>query len=589
MKTPGTRRQASGFGLRASGRSGRNALAEAWSLEPEAGHLRRLSRRTGIALVIAFAIVSGCTSTSDSTPASTTNASATSSARQTQRHVSLPDLSSASQSVQSQIRERFTSLTTAVQNADTPTADLAGAYGETGKLLMAAEYLDAAESCFLNAQTLVPTDMRWPYYLGHVSRFKNDPAKGAAWFEQTLRLQPDHVPTLVWLGEMDLAQNKLDEADPLFRKALSLEPRSGAARYGLGRVALARQDYGQAVAELEGALAIAPSASRIHYPLALAYRGRGDRAKAETHLKLRGDVEPSPDDSLMAEVGGLLKNAAAYEVRGQEALDKRQWKEAVINLRKAVEGEPNNAFTRLNLGTALYLTGDAPGALEQFDAAVRLSPALAKAHYSIGVLMEAAGRDRDAIEHFSLAVKSDASYVEARMQLADALRRSGRVKESLPHYAEVIRTSPGISQAVFGEAMALVRLGRYREARDRLSDGMKSYPDQAGFAHAQARLLAAAPDAAVRDGPRAMELMQQLLNQQRTLGLAETMAMTLAELGRFDEAVAWQRDALDTARKNGREDIARRLAENLVLFERYQPCRTPWTDDDPAFRPAPAR
>jgi hypothetical protein len=67
------------------------------------------------------------------------------------------------------------------------------------------------------------------------------------------------------------------------------------------------------------------------------------------------------------------------------------------------------------------------------------------------------------------------------------------------------------------------------------------------------------------------------------------MAMTLAELGRFDEAVAWQRDALDTARKSGREDIARRLAENLVLYERHQPCRTPWTNDDPAFRPAPAR
>jgi len=539
-----------------------------------------------IFVVCVLTSIAGCVSKTDQASAP---ASDQGKAKPALRPVTLPDLSSASSSVQSQIREQYTSLTTAVQKADTPTADLASAYGETGKLLIAAEYLDTAESCFLNAQTLVPNEMRWLYYLGHVSRLKNDPAKAAAWFEQTLRLQPDHVPTLVWLGEMYLAQNKLDEADPLFRKALSLVPRSGAARYGLGRVALARQNYAEAVQHLEQALAIAPNASRIHYPLALAYRGHGDRAKAEAHLKLRGDVEPSPDDPLMAEVGGLLKNVAAYEVRGQEALDKRQWKEAVLYLRKAVEGAPDNAFTRLNLGTALYLTGDAPGALEQFDAAVRLSPSLAKAHYSIGVLMEAAGRDREAIEHFSLAVKSDASYVEARMQLADALRRSGQVKESLPHYAEVIRTSPGVSQAVFGEAMALVRLGRYREARDRLSDGMKSYPDQAGFAHAQARLLAAAPDAAVRDGSRSMELMQQLLKQQRTLGLAETMAMTLAELGRFDEAVAWQRDALDTARKNGREDIARRLAANLLLYERQQPCRTPWTDDDPAFRPAPAR
>jgi tetratricopeptide (TPR) repeat protein len=510
-------------------------------------------------------------------------------ARSGLQSVALPDVSSAAPAVQSQLRAQYASLQSAIQNAGTPAADLAAAYGQTGMLFLAAEYLDPAESSLMNARTLQPAEMRWPYYLAHLDRLRNDSAKAATWFEEARRLQPEHVPTLVWLGEMYLAQNNLDAADPLFRKALSLEPRSGVARYGLGRVALAKQHYAEAIEHLEQALTIAPAATRIHYPLALAYRGNGDRQNAEAHLKQRGEVEIQSADPLMEALGGLLQNTAAYEVRGAEALDKRQWPEAVANLRKAIKLAPDNAFTRLNLGTALYLTGDARGALEQFEAAVRLSPGLAKAHYSIGVLMEAAGRDREAIEHFSLAVKSDASYVEARMQLADALRRSGRVKESLPHYAEIIRTTPGVSQAVFGEAMALVRLGQYREARDRLSDGMKSYPDQAGFAHAQARLLSAAPDAAVRDGSRAMELMQQLLKQQQTLSLAETMAMTLAELGRFDEAVAWQRDALDTARKSGREDIARRLAENLVLYERHQPCRTPWTADDPAFRPAPAR
>ena len=35
----------------------------------------------------------------------------------------------------------------------------------------------------------------------------------------------------------------------------------------------------------------------------------------------------------MDEVGGLLQNAAAYEVRGSEALDKREWAEAIANLR----------------------------------------------------------------------------------------------------------------------------------------------------------------------------------------------------------------------------------------------------------------
>jgi tetratricopeptide (TPR) repeat protein len=502
------------------------------------------------------------------------------------RPVALPDLASASESVQAQIRERYAVLKTKIDNPSTPTVDLAAAFGDMGKLFIAAEYLDAAEPCFVNAQSLQPTEMRWPYYLGHIERLRNEPAKAAAFFEHALRLQPDHVPSLIWLGEMSLAQNRSDAAESPFTRALSLEPRSAAALYGLGRVALARQNYVQAVKYLEDALARAPQASRIHYPLAMAYRGKGDAKLAETHLKRRGDVGVQTSDPLMAELGRLLQNASAYEVRGAEALGKRQWAEAVTNLRKAIELAPDNAFTRLNLGTALYLTGDNSGALEQFEAAIRLSPDLAKAHYGIGVLMEASGHDREAIERFSAAVKADPSYVEARLQLADALRRSGRLDDSLVHYTNVMKTSPAISQARFGYAMALVRLQRYRDAREALDEARKTYPDQPGFAHALARLLAAAPDQGVRDGHRALSLMQDLLAKQKTIGLAETMAMTYAELGQFDEATTWQREALAAARQGQRDAVAR-LEQNLRLYESNMPCRTPWRDDDPVFHPRP--
>src|SRR5580765_1032043 len=173
------------------------------------------------------------------------------------------------------------------------------------------------------------------------------------------------------------------------------------------------------------------------------------------------------------------------------------------------------------------------------------------------------------------------------MSLADALRRNARDRESLPHYADVIARSPAVSQAAFGYAMAQVRLGRYREARDRLDAAMKTYADQPGFAHALARLLAAAPDDSVRDGARAMMLMQALLQNQRTLELMQTMAMTLAEVGRFEEAVRWQRDAMAAAAQSNRRDLSGRLAENLSRYERRLPCRVPWPENDPVFRPRP--
>lgn len=543
------------------------------------------------AFFLVAAVLIGACGTGEHSSVPATSAMPAPPDRKSLRTIALPDLSSASSSVQSEIRQQYASLAAAIGNTTMPDADRAAAYGQMGKLLMAAEYLDAAESCLLNAQALAPAEMRWPYYLGHLKRFRNEPANAAAAFEQALRLQPDHVPTLIWLGEMHLARDQADTAGPLFRKALSLEPRSGAARYGLGRVALARQEYKTAVQDLVSALALAPEATRIHYPLALAYRGLGDRQKAEAHLKQRGENAIQAPDPLIEELGALLQNAAAYEVLGAEALGKRQWPEAVIHLRKAIQIAPGNAPARLNLGTALYLTGDSPAALEQFEAALRLSPGLPKAHFGIGIVMEAAGRDREAIDQFSAAVASDPRYVESRMQLADALRRSGRVAESLPHYAEIIRTNPGVSQAIFGHAMGLVRLARYREARDRFSEGMKTYADQPGFAHALARILAAAPDEGARDGARALALTEALWKRQQTMSLAETMAMALAEVGRFDEAASWQRDAIAGMKREGpgRTADVTRMTENLKLYERRQPCRTPWRDDDPVHHPRPQR
>jgi hypothetical protein len=86
-----------------------------------------------------------------------------------------------------------------------------------------------------------------------------------------------------------------------------------------------------------------------------------------------------------------------------------------------------------------------------------------------------------------------------------------------------------------------------------------------------------------------MAIMQELLKSQRTLELRQTMAMTLAELGEYEEAANWQREAMTAARQSGREDLMPRLQENLKLYENRQPCRTPWPDDDPVFHPRPAR
>jgi tetratricopeptide (TPR) repeat protein len=502
--------------------------------------------------------------------------------------VALPDISGAAQPVQQQLREAHATMRQRVANAAGPASERALAYGDMGKLFLATEYLDAAETCFADAVVLAPDDLRWPYFLAQVYRRRNEPDKAAVPLERVLTIDPNHVATLVRLADVRLLQGRPEAAEPLLAKALTLAPREAAALDRAGRAALARRDYATAVKDLSTALEIQPQASSLHYPLSLAYRGMGDTRNADTQLTLRGDVDVALNDPLMQEVGALLHNASAAEVRGANAMAARQWADAVVALRQAIALSPDNAFTHLNLGTALFETGDAKGALDEFQTAIRLSPGLSKAHYGAGIVLEAAGRDGEAIAAFTKAVDADPASVEARMSLADALRRNGRERESLPHYADVIARSPAVSQAAFGSAMALVRLGRYREARDRLEAATKTYADQPGFAHALARVLAAAPDDAVRDGARSVTITQGLLRNQRTLELMQTMAMALAEAGRFEEAVQWQREALAAAAQSNRRDLSGRLADNLSRYEHRLPCRVPWPENDPVFRPRPS-
>jgi tetratricopeptide (TPR) repeat protein len=536
------------------------------------GRLRR-----GATSILACLVATGACGPRGQGHATTAKAAAAVAVTPAVRSITLPDLSKMVPSVQTQIRNSHAQLSRLAGDPATAAPQLAQAYGDLGKLLMAADYPDAAEPCFTDAAALAPDDYRWPYYLAHLYRERGDLDRAEGFFEQALRLHPDDVSTLVWLGNLDLQQGRPDAATSRFSRALELQANSVSARYGLGRAALAKQDYKTAVSDLEDVLQRDPTATGAHYPLALAYRGLGDEKRAAAQLELRENHEILPADPLMVELDTLLESPQSYESRGIQALNDKKWQEAADLFRKGLDLAPDSAALRHRLGTAFYLMGDAAQAEEAFQAAIHQDPNYFPAQYSLGVLLQDKGRHAEAIERFSAALRARPTYTEARLRLATSLRRVGRAKESLPHYAQVLRENPALTEARFGQAMAFVQLGRYKEARDRLADAVEAYPQEAVFRHGLARLLAAAPDDSVRDGTQAVEIVTGLLKTQpRTLDLGETMAMALAAAGRFAEAVGIQQDLLRAAQSAGLKDVTERLSANLALYQRGKPCLTPW-------------
>ena len=396
--------------------------------------------------------------------------------------VALPDLSSLLEPVRERLRAPFEALNELLAGGSATPAELAAAYGELGIIMMAAEFFETAEACFLHAHAHVPSDPRWPYYLAHRYRTDGEQEEAAKYFERTLALRPNDLAALVWLGEMYLLLGRTDEAEPLFLRAVGRDAESAAALSGAGRAALAREAYAQAVDFLERAVAYDPGATSLYYPLGLAYAGLGDDAKAEETLARRGDGLTFPADPLLEELqaSGLLDSPLDDQERGLEAFAAGRFAEAAEIFRGVLELAPDNLALRLRLGTTLFLAGDPRGAAEQFEIALRVSPDLPRAHFGLGVILDAGGRHREAIEKFTAALDLDPAYLEARLALAEALRVTGQVEESLPHYERLVETAPGYAaEAWISGADILVRLDRYEEADAWLRRAREAYPDRA--------------------------------------------------------------------------------------------------------------
>ncbi len=499
------------------------------------------------------------------------------------RLVLTPDFSAMGVSVSQQLREPYAALAALVEDGGATAAELAGAYGEMGSLLLAARELETAEAYFLNARTLAPSDWRWSQLLGHVYRNHGPLREAVASYEHALELRPDALATLIRLGDAYLALGRAGAAAPLFARALALDAGSAAAWFGAGRAALALDDDTEAVRALEEALARDPGASAIHYPLAMAHRRLGNLEQAQAHLARQGDIEPWSNDPLLGQIEERLESALMLDFRGGEALAEGNSAAAADYFEQALALSPDSPSLRHRFATSLWRMGDRQGARAAFEEIIRTAPEYTEARFNLAMILAGSGRTNDAVAQLSAALERKPGYVEARLALARILARNGRSEEALAQYGTLLEMEPLNAAAALGSAMNLALLERYAEARDRLTDGLRAFPDHQGFTRALARLLAAAPEDRIRNPRRALALAEELLDRPQqtvedSLAVGETYAMALAAVGQYAAAAAVQRDVRGQA--GGLDDIARRLDDNLTLYERGEPSRRPWTPDE---------
>ena len=503
--------------------------------------------------------------------------------------VPFPNLSAMEESVRKQLEAFQDELKAFIQSPGTPSRRLAQAYGRMGNLYHTYVLLEAAETCYRNALQLAPQDFRWPYYLALLYEGRGDLEKASSHYQKALNLQPNNLAAVLGVARAELDQGRPEAAQKRFEQALELDPASAAARVGLGEIAAAGRDFQLAVDHYEEALKLQPKASSIHYPLAMAYRQLGKVDKARLHLSKKGDGPVTYSDPLMEELARAKTGRWQRRQRANSLFDAGKYDQAARIFRQMVAEDPTDAVARMDLGTSLAQLDQSEEALEQFNAALLYSDSKSRIHFHMAVAFTQMGWGKQAIEHYRSAVESDPTFGEAHFQLANVLMRQELFEEAIPHYRRVVELDPSNAFAHFMGAMTLVRVQRWKEARMRLEEGLAALPDDTDLGHALARLLAACPEASIRDGQQALRLLQEVLKQKKSAEFEniETLAMAYAELGHFDRAIQVQRMMIAEVTRGKRLELAELLQDNLARYERGEACRTPWRDDDPVFYLAP--
>ncbi|HVR44590.1 MAG TPA: tetratricopeptide repeat protein [Thermoanaerobaculia bacterium] len=187
---------------------------------------------------------------------------------------------------------------------------------ESGRLMVAEVYVQAkkfpeAIELLELLRTEKPREITLLFQLGAVLERVGRYEESEAEFESVLALDPDHAPTLNYLGYMwaDRGVN-LDRAAVMLEKAVGIEPKNGAYLDSLGWVYFRLGRLELAEKYLVRAAEVVPDDPTIQEHLGDLYRKQGDSDRALDFYRTALGLDPEPK-----ELEGLKVKIAELEKR----------------------------------------------------------------------------------------------------------------------------------------------------------------------------------------------------------------------------------------------------------------------------------
>ena len=145
--------------------------------------------------------------------------------------------------------------------------------------------------------------------------------------------------------------------------------------------------------------------------------------------------------------------------------------------RTTIARNPACWMAQVNLGNILYQANRIPEAMELFNQAMGIKPAVA--HYSLGNALVQKQRTLEAIDEYKRALAIDPDEAETHNNLGNALLLRGRTPEAIHEYEQALRLNPAYAKAHNNLGNALLQTGRASEAIDHYKEALRIAPNSA--------------------------------------------------------------------------------------------------------------
>jgi protein O-mannosyl-transferase len=264
-------------------------------------------------------------------------------------------------------------------------------------------------------------------------------------------------------------------------------------------------------------------------------------------------------------------NFFAHNNLGDVLMRQGRVDEAANQFEESVAIRPNYARGHNDLGNAYVDNGQLEDAISEFRKACTLDPDSPDFHRNLGGALTLAGKYDEAQAEFERAIQLKPDFGAAYYDFGLLLARRGDFTKSAAEHREAVKCEPNDARMYYNLGDALWRLGDYANAIASMERAIELAPGAGGRAGktALAWMLATAPTHGLRDGPKAIELLNAAHSDsmENDPGVLRVLAAASAQTGDFESGDRAAAEALQEAKASKDSDLTANLSRELTLYK----------------------